>query len=140
LNGSTWEQETRLVGPGRSPGDRFGGSVAIAGDVIVVGALADNTDAGDDTGSATVYQRSGTTWNVQAFLTARDPHVPDFFGSSAAINGDTIVIGAYSADSPTAPDSGAAYAFQRDGATWSEVQKLVAADAKAGLNTQLFAP
>ncbi|HEY0544983.1 MAG TPA: FG-GAP-like repeat-containing protein, partial [Pyrinomonadaceae bacterium] len=131
-NGSTWTEEARVIGPERTPGDEFGHSVAINGDTIVVGAWADNTNAGYDTGSATVFGRNGTTWTQQAFLTASDPHVEDFFGSSVAINGNTIVVGASSADAPGVLNSGAVYVFGRNGATWSETTKLVATDAHGG--------
>jgi hypothetical protein len=132
LNGSTWTEEARVIGPEGTPGDEFGHSVAIDGDTIVVSAWADNTDAGNDTGSATVFSRSGTMWTQQAFLTASDPHVEDFFGSSVAISGNTIAVGAYNADSPRVLNSGAVYVYQRSGATWSETTKLVATDAHGG--------
>ncbi|MBV9210874.1 MAG: VCBS repeat-containing protein [Acidobacteria bacterium] len=131
-NGSTWAVEAHLIGPERTPGDEFGHSVAIDGDTIVVSAWADNTDAGNDTGSATVFSRNGTTWTQQAFLTATDPHVEDFFGTSVAINGSTIAVGAHAADAPGVVNSGAVYVFGRSGASWSETTKLIATDARPG--------
>jgi hypothetical protein len=132
-NGTTWALQATLLGPDRGPGDLFGNSVAIEGDTIVVGALADNIPAADDAGSVTVFQRSGTTWTQQAFLTASDPHFSDFFGCSVALNGNTLAVGAYNADTPgVAVDAGAAYVFQRNGTTWSQTAKLVASDGKPG--------
>ncbi len=129
-NGTTWALETTLFNSGAGPGDLFGCSVAIEGDTLVVGTLADNTPAANDAGSATVFHRSGTTWTEQAFLTASDPHFSDFFGSSVALNGDTLAVGAYFADAPGVLDAGAAYVFQRNGTSWSQTAKLIASDPK----------
>ncbi|MBV9958065.1 MAG: VCBS repeat-containing protein, partial [Acidobacteria bacterium] len=131
LNGSTWELQTTLVGVDRGPSDRFGNSVAIEGNTAVIGVFGDNTDAGFDTGSVYVYARSGTTWTQQAFLTANDAQPFDFFGTSVAISGNTIAIGAYGCDGPSTFETGAAYVFQRSGTTWSRVAKLVATDGKS---------
>ena len=69
-------------------------------------------------------------------LTASDAVIGDQFSSSVAISGDTIVVGARGDDDACldAPgcDSGAAYVFVRTGATWTQQQKLTAADAEAG--------
>ena len=52
-------------------------------------------DNGSDSGSAYVFTRTGTTWTEQAKLTASDGAADDQFGSSVAIAGDTIVVGAW---------------------------------------------
>src|SRR5260370_6994815 len=61
-------------------------------------------------------------------LTASDAAANDRFGYSAAIDGDTVVVGAWAKNSNT----GAAYIFERNqgGAeNWGQVQKLTAVDA-----------
>ena len=55
-------------------------------------------DNGTSSGSAYVFTRTGTTWTEQAKLTASDGAADDYFGSSVAIAGDTIVVGAYADD------------------------------------------
>ena len=109
--------------------DNFGDSVAIAGDTIVVGAPGDD-DNGSDSGSAYVFTRTGTTWTEQAKLTASDGAADDYFGSSVAIAGDTIVVGA-SGDDDEWQCSGSAYVFTRTGTTWTEQAKLTASDGAA---------
>src|SRR4030095_10897832 len=86
--------ETHVFASDAAAEDRFGGSVAMSGDTIVVGASFDDTAAGLNAGSAYVYVRSGTTWSEQAHLLASDVAADDFFGGSVAISGDTIVVGA----------------------------------------------
>ena len=63
-------------------------------------------------------------------LTASDAEEDDFFGRSVAIDGDTVVVGAYYKDDKT----GAVYVFRTTdgGATYGQVAKLTAADAAAG--------
>jgi cysteine-rich repeat protein len=105
--------------------DRFGKSVAISGDRLVVGTT-------DGTGSAYVFDRQGDgTWQEGEKLVANDGDSGDMFGDSVAIDGDHILVGALR-DDVGASDSGSAYVFERqpDG-SWDQVQKLVASDGGA---------
>jgi hypothetical protein len=120
LSGSQWIQKQKLVPSDGAVGDRFGKSVAIKGDTIVVGSYCD-----DDKGSAYVFTRLGGTWAQQQKLVAPDAAPIDRFGCSVSIDNDTIVIGAYGDDSYT----GSAYVFVRTGSTWIFQQKLNAPDA-----------
>ena len=67
-----------------------------------------------------------------AKLTASDAAVGDRFGSSVAIAGGTIVVGAYQ-DDDGASNSGSVYVFEKSTwGTYDQVAKLTAADAAAG--------
>jgi len=108
-------------------GDQFGGSTAISGDTAVIGANAiGGTVSGP--GAAYVYVRNGGNWTLQQKLTASDGAPEDAFGSSVAISGDTIVVGAYSDTVGTNTSQGSAYVFVRSGTAWTQQQKLVAGD------------
>ena len=122
-----WSEQAKLIASDAAGGDFFGGSVAISGESVVVGAFNDD-DTASDSGSAYVFQRSGTTWSQEAKLTASDAALSDFFGFSVAISGDTAVVGAH-LDDDAGGDSGSAYVFQRSAGVWSEQQKLTASDA-----------
>ena len=76
--------------------DLFGFSVAIDGNTVVVEARYDD-DAGSMSGSAYVFRTTddGATYDQVAKLTAADGAAEDQFGVSVAIDGNTIVIGAY---------------------------------------------
>ena len=50
--------------------------------------------AGPSHGSAYVFVRSGGVWSQQQKLLAADAAVGDNFGSSVAISGETVVVGA----------------------------------------------
>jgi hypothetical protein len=126
-SGTTWTQQQRLIASDASPVDRFGVSVAISGETVVVGASGDTTGAITAHGSAYVFVRSGTTWTQQQKLVAADAATNDAFGGSVAISGDTLVAGASGDNS----SRGSAYVFVRSGSVWAQQQRLFGADGLA---------
>jgi len=87
----------------------FGYSVAISGDIAVVGEPfydVDNTDPTlqdyIDAGAVSIFERSGTVWEFIGRITVdvADVKSGDWFGSSVAIDGYTIVVGALSQARP----------------------------------------
>jgi len=137
-----WSQQAYLKASNTGKDDKFGSTVAIFGDTIVVGApgedsaaagvdgnQADNTRAA--AGAAYVFQRNGTTWSQSAYLKASNPGGGDVFGSAVAVGASTLVVGAPAEDSNatgvggsqasnSCSNSGAAYVFVRSGATWNQ--------------------
>jgi cysteine-rich repeat protein len=106
--------------------DDFGRQVSLAGDVLVVGAPADDDgDGGSNFGAAYAYHWDGSSFVFAQKLQAPDRTSTDLFGNAVAASADVIVIGAY-LDDPIGQDSGSAYVFRRSGASWSFEQKLVA--------------
>ena len=131
-SGTTWTQQAELVPSDAAVGDAFGFSVAIHGETAVVGAQSDDLGVGADAGSAYVFVRSGTTWTEQAKLVASDGSAGARFGYSAAVSGDTAILGAI-LDAPGGrSNAGSAYLFARSGTTWAQAAKLVASDSRAG--------
>ncbi len=116
-------QLAKLVAGDAVPGTRFGSSVAIDGDRVVVGAVQDGS-----TGAAYVFERDAEGWSQRARLVASDAAPGDFFGVSTAISGDYIVIGA-TLDDDAGNKSGSCYVFRHNGTSWVEDAKLTAADA-----------
>ena len=128
-SGTTWTQQAKLTAADGVAGAYFGRSVGVMGDTVVVGAYGDD-DKGAGSGSAYVFVRSGTTWTQQGKLTAADGAAGDSFGLSAAVTGDTAVVGSlYDDDKGT--DSGSAYVFVRSGTSWTQQAKLTASDGAA---------
>ena len=149
-NGTTWSQQAYLKASNTGENDRFGGSVAVSGDTVVVGAVDEdsiatgvNGNQSDNTatsaGAAYVFVRSGTTWSQQAYLKASNPNSFDYFGTSVAVSRDTVVVGAEGEDSNatgvngdqtdnSSISSGAAYVFTRSGTTWSQQAYLKASN------------
>lgn len=90
--------------------DNFGESVAVDGDVLVVGAPRDEDPNGTFSGSAYAFSRAGSTWHRQATLAAADGDSYDTFGLSVALLDGRALIGAPAAEVSGA-DAGAAYLF-----------------------------
>ena len=122
-NGLTWAEQAKLIASDGAPGDRFGGSVSISGDTAIVGAYGDG-DKGEDSGSAYIFVRNGSTWTQQVKLTASDGAYNDNFGKAVSILGETAIVGAPGAQS----SKGAAYVFVREGGSWTQQAKLTASD------------
>jgi hypothetical protein len=115
-------RETKLIAGDGELGDEFGRAIAVQGDLAVVGSPYDSV-AGYGSGSAYVFARTSPGWALQQKLTAIDGSPYSFFGSSLAIDGNTVVVGAYG-DQNAGNYAGAAYVFVRSGSTWNQEQKL----------------
>jgi|SaaInl5LU_22_DNA_1037371.scaffolds.fasta_scaffold14878_1 hypothetical protein len=110
--------------------DYFGRTVSMSGDgnYAIVGSPEDDPTA-SNTGSAYVFQRSGSTWTQVRKLTASDRQADDQFGTSVAVNSDGtyFIVGAKYEDTGGA-NAGAAYIFNRSGSTWTQQAKIVSND------------
>jgi len=127
-----WTEQAKLFGSDTSRGNRFGEAVGVDGDTIVVGARMKLTVLGRS-GSAYVFTRDELgTWSESAQLLPGDGMTGDQFGSSVAIDGDTVIVGSrYDTERPGVypPGSGSAYVFIRDQAgAWTEQAKIRASD------------
>ena len=131
---NAWGQVKRLKTFDLDPDDHFGYSVAVGGDVVVIGAPRED-DGGSDAGAAYLFERNfggANNWGETKKLTASDAQTEDFFGSSVAMADDVIIIGAYG-DDDVCNLAGAAYIFERNAGganTWGETKKLTASDAQ----------
>jgi len=123
-SGATWVEQARLTAFDATAFDYFGDSVTISGDTVVVGATYGDRVGGTDVGAAYVYVRSGSSWILQAKLVAPDGVLNDRFGHAAAIDGDTLVLGADGVDGPAGNGIVAAYVFERKGGSWAYQAKL----------------
>jgi hypothetical protein len=130
LHAQNWNEIINATASDAAASDTFGFSVAIDGDYAIVGAYF-NDDDGTDSGSAYVFERTGSTWAEQTKLTASDATASDWFGSSVAISGDYAIVGAPRNDD-NGTNSGSAYVFTRTGSTWTQQGKLTASDAALG--------
>ncbi len=118
--------EAVLFDPDPAPADGFGGAVAIAGDLAVVGAMRADV-AGLDSGRIVVFERIGLAWHPVASLAPPDAAAGDWFGHAVATDGQRIVVGAYG-DDDLGEKSGAVWVLARDDGGWAFETKLVAPD------------
>ena len=159
--GTTWAQEAYVKASNNDASDNFGYSVALDGDTLAVGAYledsnqttitndnstASSNDTSNDSGAVYVYKRTGTTWEQEAYIKASNSEANDYFGNSVALDGDTLVVGAYGEDSnqttitndnSTASSnnsnnrSGAVYVYKHTGTTWEQEAYIKASNSEA---------
>jgi hypothetical protein len=130
LSGDQWVEEAKLLGSAVSPFDEMGLSVAIHGDLALLGAPGDDWN-GTSTGAVYAFRFDGSQWQEEQRITAIDGAAYDEFGDAIAVWGDVALIGARNDDDGGA-NSGSAYVFRFDGTAWNQEQKLVADDAEIG--------
>ena len=104
-SGAVWSQEQELTASDGAANTRFGFSISVSGNTAVIGSPW-NLSAG---GAAYIFVRGSGTWSQQQELTAADGVVPDQFGLSVSLSGDTALIGARFKNN----NQGAAYVFVR---------------------------
>lgn len=104
-----WSQQAKLIAPDSKADDRFGHSIALAGDSALIGAMFQDSK-GENAGAAYLYTRTGTTWKFKTKLTASDGAAGDVFGWAVALDGDTAVISA-NRDNDKGENAGSAYIF-----------------------------
>jgi len=126
-DGDAWVEQAKLVAADAAECSQFGYVVAIHGDTLLVGAHYDSAYAG----AAYVFTRERNAWTQQAKLTPADAAGGKEFGCAVALDGDRLVVGAM-ADAQGGYNAGAAYVFEKAGATWSEQAKLMSGLAQPG--------
>lgn len=149
-SGSSWQQEAYLKASNTNANDNFGHSLSLSGDTLTVSAINEDSAATDingnqsdntatDSGAVYVFQRSGSSWQQQAYIKASNTGAGDNFGNSLSLVGDTLAVGAINEDSAatsidgdqgdTGNNDGAVYVFQRSGSTWLQESYIKASSA-----------
>ena len=157
-NGGAWAQQAYVKASNTETMDLFGNSVALSGDgnTLAVGAVWEASgsivinsmpnEVAFGAGAVYVYARPAGAWSQQAYVKASNTGASDEFGTSVALSddGNTLAVGApFEAGSGTgiggmsnelAANAGAAYVYNRIGATWSHQAYVKASNTKAGDN------
>ncbi len=135
---------------------RFGHSVTLSGDTLVVGAYDESGGAtgidgpplpmsAGQSGAAYVFVRRGSTWSQQGYIKATNSRASARFGYSVALSGETLAVGslgetsdATGIDGSQAAGSGttvgAVYVFMRTGTTWRQQAYVKASNARQRSN------
>ncbi len=131
-SGAVWSQQQGPVVGTAAVGANLGTSIALSGDgnTAIVGAPGD----GVGVGAAWVFTRSGVTWTQQAKLTPSDATGAAGFGTGVGTSGtgNTAFVGG-SQDSGL---NGAAWAFTRSGATWTQAGLKLVGTGNLGIGNQ----
>ncbi len=125
MDNQSWEFVQRIQPPTPRTGGRFGWSISLSGDTLLITEAGRNTASGLSyvQGRAHTFTRGESGWlHAQTFLDP-SPNANTDFGYSGAIDGDRIVIGSPHAR-PDGVDKGAAYIFTREQDAWSQTHVL----------------
>ena len=116
--------EVKLTADDPVTAAEFGRSVAIAGDLVAVGAGGANADSVLGAGAVYLYKRQGLTYVPEAILVAPDATTGAEFGRIVAIKGNVVVVGARFAQVGTFSKAGAAYVFRKYKGVWHLEEKI----------------
>ncbi|MFH1170076.1 MAG: hypothetical protein V1704_00710 [Candidatus Vogelbacteria bacterium] len=129
-SGPSWTQQQKLLPSGGPLLTQFGISVALYGELAVVGDPFDD-DRGVNFGSASLFRFNGSAWIKETELYGSDSAGNGRFGAAVAAGDNMTVIGAWN-DGNSAPPNmdgyGALYVFRKIDASWSQSQKISASD------------
>jgi hypothetical protein len=123
---NNWGQVMKLTASDGTVSNYFGGSVAISGDTIVVGATSGNTN--NFGGAAYVFERNQggvEHWGQVTKLLPPDSKEFDQFGGTVTIDGDTLVVTAPSEEFGWLPY---AIVYQRVSNNWDFVNVVSGSD------------
>jgi hypothetical protein len=107
--GTTWTQSQKLTAPDGQADDRFGRSLDLSGDALLIGAMLNDATA-KDSGAAYLFHKTATEWSYVRKLTASDAASQDMFGWAVALDGADALIAANGQDDRGA-QAGAVYLF-----------------------------
>jgi LPXTG-site transpeptidase (sortase) family protein len=132
-SGGSWVQQAKLTAADSAKDDTFGSAVAIYQNTAVVAAPTKNLPPLMEVGAVYVFKNGGgKEWGQQAKLLPSDPFLGDYFGSSVAIYGNRIAIGAIQNNPIGKSGPGKAYIFKRDGQVWRAETMLKADSGRSG--------
>lgn len=128
--GSSWLFQAKLTPSDGGAGDLFGGSVALLGNVAVIGAEHHDLTSPlllPNAGAAYVFTRTGSVWPQTQKLTASDAIFDEaYFGNAVGISPDMIAVGSYG----DASNTGSVYLYAGGGPSWTEVAKVFGLDSR----------
>lgn len=128
-DGDTWSREGTLSPTDFENSGDFGLSVALDGEVAIVGAPDFEDDSAMiDEGAAYIFRYNGSEWLEEARLLPNDREAGRQFGLKVDISGDYAIVG-LNIDNEVASLAGAAYLFERIDEVWTQKAKLTASDA-----------
>lgn len=126
-----WGFRQRLAAPTPTPGDRFGISVSLSGDLALAGLPGHDPDADGPAyarGAAAAFAFDGLGWQPQGLVLASAGENGDLFGSQVALLGSRAAVGVPGSLART----GRVDVFEHDGMAWMGAASLTPMQPRAG--------
>lgn len=131
FDGTSWVETARLQAPDGDASDKFGSALALSGDVLVVGAAADEPGGIVNSGSAYAFRNVGGTWGLEQKLTSQAAVTGGQYGWALATDGALLLVSAIE-EAIGGAERGAVYAYEHDGTSWNQVQRFMQSDGADG--------
>lgn len=144
LDGESWIETAKLIGPDSAANDFFGYAVDVGGDVAVIGVRSHDAVA-ENAGAAYVFERSsverdgfagaGELWTFTAKLIDPEGTPSDLFGGGVQTDGSLVAIGVPGDDPVETFGAGSVHLFERSkagegrGGAWERLAVLRPIDA-----------
>ncbi|HKU40081.1 MAG TPA: hypothetical protein VJR89_18105, partial [Polyangiales bacterium] len=123
-----WTRKHTLRAARPVAGEWLGSALALAGDTLLNGATG---PAPQGSGRVLVFREVDDDWREQQTLTPEPAELGSFFGTSIAVHGDDLVVGAF--NGTVGLTGGLAYVYQRDGSgTFVQRAVLRPSNTRAG--------
>jgi hypothetical protein len=125
-------QTAALTPSDAAENERFGNSVSISGNTVVVGGYLANIGGNQMQGAAYVFTEPASGWvnmTQSAKLTASDGTANDWFGASVSVSGNTVVVGTFNSDFES---PGEAYVFTEPSSGWANMTQTAIRTASDG--------
>jgi hypothetical protein len=127
----TPDPEDMILPDGLKAYDNFGAALAYDENLLAVGAPNTDLDTGRNVGAVYIFKKSGDSWGQVARLIPEPIQADGRFGSTLALDGDVLVVGAPYEYNPGAGNaSGAVYVFTHSKDQWAQAARLSAPDGQ----------
>ncbi len=130
-----WKQQNVILPYDSANGDNFGGSLAISGDYIAVGAVNKTVNGVARAGKVYVYKRNGNAWQRDTIFMRPGGVAWDQFGWSLSLEANSagspaLAIGVPAADVNGGTDNGEVRIYRRNNQTgkWAHQETLASPD------------
>ena len=137
-SGTTWSQQQKIQPSDHSTNKGPWGmyETDLDGETCVIGYKGgtETSLSNNNTGTAYVFTRSGTTWSQQQKLFHPNGRQYDYFGENMQLDGDNLIVSAHNEPHNSGgsyDNAGAVYIWTRSGTTWTQQQRLEASDKAA---------
>lgn len=132
LINNTWTYTQTILPPNPQGYDRFGSSLALKGDTLMIGASQWNGYELSRNGQVYMYINSNNNFSLQSTITASDGKKGDGFGTSLYFENGYLIVGASTANIGAKETPGKAYIFKLNGNTWDQQAVLAASNGNEG--------
>ena len=125
---NAWSLNQTLTPPSPLQFDKFGSSLVLKGDTLIIGSIQWNGVSGSNQGKVYVYLPNNGSFQLSSVLSAPDGRNADAFGASVSLYNGRIVVGSGYATVGANSWQGKAYVFKNNGAEWAVEAILTASN------------